>query len=67
MAEYEKELDLHSTMVRFIMSLEDIAIWQSIDGFNSLDSIAYYTTRNIDEFGSLNPVKNIKNILSLFK
>ena len=48
-------------------SLEDIAIWQSIDGFNSFDSIAYYTTRNIDEFGSLNPVKNIKNILSLFK
>lgn len=48
-------------------SLEDIAIWQNIDGFNSFDSIAYYTTKNIDEFGSLNAIENIKNILSLFK
>lgn len=48
-------------------SLEDIAVWQSIDGFNTFDSIAYYTTKNIDEFGSLNALENIYNILSLFK
>lgn len=47
-------------------SLEDIAVWQSIDGFDTFDSIAYYTTKNADEFGSLNPLQNIKNILSLF-
>lgn len=47
-------------------SLEDIAIWNSIDGFDTFDSTAYYITKNIDEFGSLNPIENIKNILSLF-
>ncbi|WP_432631601.1 hypothetical protein [Brachyspira sp.] len=47
-------------------NLEDIAIWKSIDGFDTFDSIAYYTTKNIDEFGSLNAIENIKNILALF-
>ena len=37
-----------------------------INGFDTFDSIAYYTTKNINEFGSLNPIENIKNILSLF-
>lgn len=47
-------------------SLEDIKVWQTIDGFDTFDSIAYYTTKNTNEFGSLNPVDNIKSILSMF-
>ena len=43
-------------------SLEDIKDWKSIGNFNSMDSIAYYTTNNINEFGSLNAIDNIKKI-----
>ena len=45
-------------------SLEDITNWQSL-GSDSIDSIAYYSTKNENEFGSLNPIDNIKKILEV--
>ena len=48
-------------------SLDDIIVWQEIKGWDTMDSIAYYTTKDIREYGSLNPIDNIYSILSLFK
>ena len=45
-------------------NLTDITNWQSL-GSDSIDSIAYYSTKNEKEFGSLNPVKNINKILEV--
>lgn len=45
-------------------SLEDIKNWQSL-GSDSIDSIAYYNTKNENEFGSLNPIENIYKILEV--
>lgn len=47
-------------------SLEDIRKWEQI-GFDSMDSIAYYSTKNKNEFGSLDAVENIRNILKITK
>lgn len=46
-------------------NLEDIKNWMSIGNFDSMDSIAYYNTKDINEFGSLNPIDNIKKILEV--
>jgi phosphoglucomutase len=43
-------------------NLEDIRKWKGIN-FDSMDSVAYYTTKNAQEFGSLDPVENIKKIV----
>ena len=45
-------------------SLKDITNWQSL-GSDSIDSIAYYSTKNENEFGSLNPIENINKILEV--
>lgn len=44
-------------------SIRDICDWFDIGNFDSMDSIAYYTTKNKEEFGSLNAVENIKEIM----
>ena len=48
-------------------NLEDIKDWKNIGNFDSMDSIAYYTTRDKKEFGSLNAIDNIKNILEVME
>lgn len=45
-------------------SLKDIEDWFSIKYFDSLDSVAYYSTKDMSEFGSLNPIKNLESITS---
>lgn len=47
-------------------SLEDIKVWIEIKGWDTMDSIAYYATKNINEFGSLNPIENIYSISNIF-
>lgn len=42
-----------------------LIVWLEIKGWDTMDSIAYYTTKNINEFGSLNPIKNIYSILNM--
>jgi hypothetical protein len=42
-------------------SLKDIDFWRNIE-FDSMDSIAYYTTKDKAEFGSLDAIENIKII-----
>lgn len=44
-------------------SIEDINGWLNIGYADSLDSIAYYTTTDEKEFGSLDPLENIKSIM----
>ena len=48
-------------------SLEDIRDWCSIDYFESLDSIAYYATNDRKEYGSLDALENVKNIVKLME
>lgn len=48
-------------------SLKDISIWRTIGNIDSIDSIAYYNTYDINAFGSLNPIENIKNIEEFLK
>lgn len=43
---------------------KDIVDWQRLKP-SSIDSIAYYSTRDSKEFGSLDPLENIKNILEV--
>lgn len=43
-------------------SESDIRNWKSIKYFDSLDSIAYYSTTDDNEFGNLNPIRNIEKI-----
>lgn len=46
-------------------NLTDIQNWKNIGYFDSMDSIAYYTTTDISEFGSLDPITNIKKIMEV--
>jgi hypothetical protein len=46
-------------------SLKDIKEWKKFEQLDSMDSIAYYSTKNINEFGSLNPFENVKSICRL--
>ena len=48
-------------------SEEDIKDWKSIKYFDSLDSIAYYSTEDKNEFGSLHPITNIEKILTIME
>lgn len=48
-------------------SIKDIRAWKQIQYFDSMDSIAYYSTRDKNAFGSLDPVKNIKTISSIME
>lgn len=48
-------------------NLKDIQDWQKIGYFDSMDSIAYYTTTDVSEFGSLEPIENIKKIMEVTK
>lgn len=48
-------------------TLQGIKEWANMPYLNSFDSIAYYTTRNVNAFGSLNPVKNVEEILKWTK
>jgi hypothetical protein len=43
-------------------SLQDILEYKKMNCFDSIDSISWYNTKNIKEFGSLNPAENIKSI-----
>lgn len=45
--------------------LEDIKGWLDIGYYDSLDSIAYYQPRYVEQFGSLEPIENIKSICKL--
>lgn len=47
-------------------SLKDIKDWCTINYFDSLDSIAYYNCSD-EEFGSTEPIENIKNIIKLME
>jgi len=46
-------------------NLEDVKAWKNIENLDSFDSIAYYNTKNQSEFGSLDAVKNVKEILNV--
>lgn len=46
-------------------SLKDIEDWKKIGYFDSMDSFAYYTKQDCADYGSLDPVENIKNILKI--
>ena len=46
-------------------SITDIKGWLNIGYADSIDSIAYYTTTDEKEFGSLEPLENIKNIMGV--
>lgn len=48
-------------------NLKDIRDWCSIDYFDSLDSIAYYATKDIKEYGSFDAIENVKNIVKLME
>lgn len=43
-------------------NIQDIKDWMRISYFDSMDTIAYYATRDIKAYGSLNPVENIRRI-----
>lgn len=43
-------------------NVQDIKDWLDIGYFDSMDSIAYYQPSSENQFGSLDPVKNIYNI-----
>lgn len=47
--------------------IEDVKIWAQMNCLDSFDSIAYYTTKDIDTFGSLNPVENVKEIIKCIR
>lgn len=47
-------------------NIEDIKQW-SATGVDSIDSIAYYTTNDANEFGSVKPLENVYTILELTK
>lgn len=44
-------------------SLSDIKIWNNIQHFNTMDSIAYYN--NSENFNAGTPLESIKNILEV--
>lgn len=46
-------------------SIDDIKSWREIGYFDSMDSISYYSTKDVAAFGSLDPIKNIKNIMKV--
>jgi len=43
-------------------SLRDISIWSTIRTIDSMDSIAYYSTREASAFGGKDPIENIERI-----
>ena len=48
-------------------NLEEIKFWRDIQFLDSFDSISYYNTNNINEFGSLDAVENVKTILGVMQ
>lgn len=48
-------------------SIRDILEWQEIKYFDSCDSVAYYTAKDVTAFGSLNPVENVRRITACLK
>lgn len=48
-------------------SIEDVKGWSNIKHLDSFDSVAYYSTRNEKEFGSLNPLENAKAVIECLK
>ena len=48
-------------------NINDIKGWKRIGYFDSMDSIAYYSTTNEGEFGSLDPLENINTIMEVMK
>lgn len=48
-------------------SIDDILEWKKIKYFDSMDSIAYYSTKDIEAFGSLDPIQNIRRISECFR
>lgn len=44
-------------------SLEDINNWKKVGNFDSLDSRAYFITKDINAFGSFSPTENIRRII----
>ena len=43
--------------------LNEIKIWGNMENLDSFDSIAYYTAKDKNVFGSLDPAENVRNIL----
>lgn len=48
-------------------NIEDVKIWKSMPYLDSFDSISYYNTKNINEFGSLDALENVKTILGVMQ
>ena len=48
-------------------NLEEIKNWSEMRFLDSFDSTAYYLTKDEREFGSLNPLENVKNIIEMLK
>lgn len=48
-------------------NIEDIKGWSTVSALDSFDSIAYYTTKNINEFGTLNALNNVKKVIECLK
>ena len=48
-------------------NLEEIKFWRDIQFLDSFDSISYYNTKNINEFGSLDALENVKTILGVMQ
>lgn len=44
-------------------SIEDINNWKKVGNFDSLDSRAYFITKDINAFGSFSPTENIRRII----
>lgn len=44
-------------------SIEDIDNWKKVGNFDSLDSRAYFITKDINAFGSFSPTENIRRII----
>ena len=48
-------------------NLADIKLYSQMQYLDSFDSISYYSTKDVSEFGSLDAVKNVKEIIKCLK
>ncbi len=48
-------------------NIEDIRAWANIRYLDSFDSVSYYTTKDVHEFGSLNALENVKKVIECLK
>lgn len=48
-------------------NLEEVKVWRDMPYLDSFDSIAYYSTRDINGFGSLDAFQNVEKILEVMQ